>query len=123
MLTKRNSGCYFLIHLFIFVGKDCDVRKVIQCAEMVRKFAVSIAGVSGHDKEKQPRHDHDVTNNSSQTNESASQFDILQLASSDIQASVDKLVDSVRQECMSSVTPRSKRLLPSHPQHVSLRKQ
>ena len=96
---------------------------MVQCAEMVRKFAVSVAEVSVYettDKCSSSKQNSSSTStlssNSSQANLSESQLRVLQFASCDIQAAIDKFIDSVRKDCMSNVTtPRGKRLLPSQP--------
>ncbi|XP_053380298.1 kinesin-like protein KIF14 [Mercenaria mercenaria] len=102
----------------IVEGRDSDIRKIVKCAEMVRKYSENVTEVTTRDLTKTPATKGDNSNEEQSPSLSDTVIEQLHFASEDIQQSINTLVDSVQkvielERASGLSTPRSKRLLPS----------
>ncbi|XP_060602452.1 kinesin-like protein KIF14 [Ruditapes philippinarum] len=102
----------------IIEGRDFDIRKLIKCAEMIRKYSVSVTEVTTRDVRKTSTTKGDNSNDEQSPSLSDTVVEQLQFTAEDVQQSINSLVDSVQKvieldRASGLSTPRSKRLLPS----------
>ncbi|KAL4216665.1 cerebellar granular layer structural organization [Mactra antiquata] len=118
-ISSLVEGVHLLIQYTepVVYGKDYDLRKLLKCSEMIRKYAENVTAVSVQDVGSSGRNDKQ-SDEINDENFDDTVVEQLRFILVEIKQSVDNLVDGIQkvmeQERISSVaTPRSKRLLPA----------